>query len=196
MRYISPVCRTNIKFHSWLGNRYSGECGSWECRFAIGENSKERTYLSSWVPREFSAPSPFDSFTCRAVRMRLRESDVKLKQDDAGDRESDGKKVWERGKSGRPSKTGRTGFSGRVGESLYSVSLFLYARFCTACTLESASDTSAALYSRTRSGNSLRRNAKRCLHISSDNNTQHFFLFLKLGYKMISRHPRDFLSIV
>lgn len=40
-------------------------------------------------------------------------------------RESDGKKERERDKSGRPSKTGRTGFSGRVGESLYSVSLFL-----------------------------------------------------------------------
>ncbi|KYQ56648.1 hypothetical protein ALC60_04247, partial [Trachymyrmex zeteki] len=59
---------------------------------------------------------------------------------------SDGKKERERGKSGRPSKTGRTGFSGRVGESLYSVSLFLYARLCVACTLESAPDTSTALF--------------------------------------------------
>ncbi|KYM77637.1 hypothetical protein ALC53_11979, partial [Atta colombica] len=59
---------------------------------------------------------------------------------------SDGKKERERGKSGRPSKTGRTGFSGRVGESLYSVSLFLYARLCVACTLERALDTSTALF--------------------------------------------------
>ena len=75
---------------------------------------------------------------------------LKLKEDDAGDRESDGKKKRERGKSGRPSKTGRTGFSGRVGESLYSVSLFLYARLCVACTLESALDTSTALCNRKR----------------------------------------------
>ncbi|KYN07815.1 hypothetical protein ALC62_01326, partial [Cyphomyrmex costatus] len=58
------------------------------------------------------------------------------------------RKKRERGKSGRPSKTGRTGFSGRVGESLYSVSLFLYARLCVACTLKSAPDTSTAFFRR------------------------------------------------
>jgi len=145
MWYISqPTCRTNIARSSTNSAVASADPESVDLRYERilkdGRTSRPEYRMRSrlqvsvksfrfvYVPRRSCA------FTWIGF---------KLKEDDARDRESDGKKERERGKSGRPSKTGWTGFSGRVGESLYSVSLFLCTRFYVACTLESVSDTSA-----------------------------------------------------